>query len=128
MKCAKTKMQIPDIGQDKEPRMNTESGLRAARQRLTHLVGRDTTAPSERELARAVVESVAENTSDAVVAPPVRVARLAWLLTAACAPAAWWRPRSRARPASGSAAPTPTAAGSSTALVTTVVAAARHVA
>ena len=76
-------MQIPDIGQDKEPRMNTESGLRAARQRLTHLVGRDTTALSERELARAVVE----NTSDAVVAPPVWGA-LAGLLTAACAPAA----------------------------------------
>lgn len=40
-----------------------------ARQRLTHLVGRRTTELTEAEIARAVVESVAENTSDAVVAP-----------------------------------------------------------
>jgi len=46
-----------------------EPDLPAARQRLTHLVGRDTAALSESALARAVVESVAENTSDAVVAP-----------------------------------------------------------
>ncbi len=43
--------------------------LPEARQRLTHLVGRDTSELSEDEVARAVVESVAENTSDAVVAP-----------------------------------------------------------
>lgn len=43
--------------------------LAAARERLTHLVGRDTLALDESEVARAVVESVAENTSDAVVAP-----------------------------------------------------------
>ncbi|MFX4271886.1 cobalamin biosynthesis protein [Propionibacteriaceae bacterium Y1685] len=44
--------------------------IEAARDRLPHLVGRD---PSESpsEIARAVVESVAENTSDAVVAPLV---------------------------------------------------------
>ncbi|MGN6132156.1 MAG: cobalamin biosynthesis protein [Nocardioidaceae bacterium] len=47
------------------------SDLPAARQRLTHLVGRDTSALVESEIARAVVESVAENTSDAVVAPLV---------------------------------------------------------
>ena len=41
--------------------------LPAARQRLTHLVGRDTSALDEAGVARAVVESVAENTSDAVV-------------------------------------------------------------
>ena len=46
-----------------------EPDLPAARQRLTHLVGRDTAALSVSELARAVVESVAENTPDAVVAP-----------------------------------------------------------
>ena len=46
-----------------------EPDLSAARQRLTHLVGRDTAALSASELARAVVESVAENSSDAVVAP-----------------------------------------------------------
>lgn len=45
--------------------------LPAARDRLTHLVGRDPTALSADEVARAVVESVAENTSDAVTAPLV---------------------------------------------------------
>lgn len=45
--------------------------LPTARQRLTHLVGRDTSGLEESEVARAVVESVAENTSDAVVAPLV---------------------------------------------------------
>ncbi|MFC4533992.1 cobalamin biosynthesis protein [Sphaerisporangium dianthi] len=50
-----------------------ESGdLAAARARLPHLCGRDPSALSADELARATVESVAENTSDAVVAP------LAW--------------------------------------------------
>jgi len=43
--------------------------LPAARRRLTHLVGRRTDSLDEAEIARAVVESVAENTSDAVVAP-----------------------------------------------------------
>jgi len=43
--------------------------LPGARRRLTHLVGRDTSTLDEPEVARAVVESVAENTSDAVVAP-----------------------------------------------------------
>lgn len=43
--------------------------LTAARRRLTHLVGRDPSGLGEAEIARAVVESVAENTSDAVVAP-----------------------------------------------------------
>lgn len=41
----------------------------AARRRLGHLCGRDPATLDEPELARAVVESVAENTSDAVVAP-----------------------------------------------------------
>lgn len=45
--------------------------LPEARRRLTHLVGRDTSSLSPSEVARAVVESVAENTSDAVVAPLV---------------------------------------------------------
>ena len=43
--------------------------LAAARRRLTHLVGRRTEQLDEAEIARAVIESVAENTSDAVVAP-----------------------------------------------------------
>ncbi|RYB95832.1 cobalamin biosynthesis protein [Nocardioides oleivorans] len=45
--------------------------LPGARQRLTHLVGRDTSVLDEGEVSRATVESVAENTSDAVVAPLV---------------------------------------------------------
>jgi adenosylcobinamide-phosphate synthase len=43
--------------------------LPAARQRLTHLVGRETGGLDESEVSRAVIESVAENASDAVVAP-----------------------------------------------------------
>jgi adenosylcobinamide-phosphate synthase len=43
--------------------------LDAARQRLTHLVARETVTLTPDQIARAVVESVAENTSDAVVAP-----------------------------------------------------------
>ena len=43
--------------------------LDAARGRLGHLCGRDATGLDEAGLARATVESVAENTSDAVVAP-----------------------------------------------------------
>ncbi len=47
-----------------------ESGdLLAARFRAGEIVGRDTERLSEREVARAAVESVAENTSDGVVAP-----------------------------------------------------------
>ena len=43
--------------------------LPAARDRLNHLCGRDPSTLDGPELARATVESVAENTSDAVVAP-----------------------------------------------------------
>jgi adenosylcobinamide-phosphate synthase len=43
--------------------------LAAARARLPHLCGRDPAALDAAGLARATVESVAENTSDAVVAP-----------------------------------------------------------
>ncbi len=43
--------------------------LAGARRRLTHLVGRDTRSLDPDGIARAAVESVAENTSDAVVAP-----------------------------------------------------------
>jgi adenosylcobinamide-phosphate synthase len=46
-----------------------KADLPAARARLSHLCGRDPSALDEPELARATVESVAENTSDAVVAP-----------------------------------------------------------
>lgn len=43
--------------------------LAAARDRLPHLCGRDPRGLGADQIARAVVESVAENTSDAVVAP-----------------------------------------------------------
>lgn len=43
--------------------------LPAAREQLTHLVGRDPSGLGPQEISRATVESVAENTSDAVVAP-----------------------------------------------------------
>jgi adenosylcobinamide-phosphate synthase len=43
--------------------------LTAARVQVSHLVGRDTAELSTDEVARATVESVAENASDAVVAP-----------------------------------------------------------
>jgi len=43
--------------------------LAAAREQVTHLVGRDPSTLDEDGIARATVESVAENTSDAVVAP-----------------------------------------------------------
>ncbi|HEX2133503.1 MAG TPA: cobalamin biosynthesis protein [Actinophytocola sp.] len=45
--------------------------LAAARERLPHLCGRDPSTMDGEELSRAAVESVAENTSDAVVAPLV---------------------------------------------------------
>jgi adenosylcobinamide-phosphate synthase len=59
---------------DHEARAVTDllrTDLPAARRRLTHLVGRDTSVLDPTEVARAVVESLAENTSDAVVAPLV---------------------------------------------------------
>lgn len=43
--------------------------LPGAREQLTHLVGRDPSSLGPEEISRATVESVAENTSDAVVAP-----------------------------------------------------------
>lgn len=45
--------------------------LPGARQRLTHLVGRDTSTLDAAGVSRAVVESLAENACDAVVAPLV---------------------------------------------------------
>jgi adenosylcobinamide-phosphate synthase len=46
-----------------------QGDLPGARERLPRLCGRDARGLSETALARAVIESVAENTSDAVVAP-----------------------------------------------------------
>lgn len=48
-----------------------DGDLAAARARLRSLVGRDPSGLDESGVARAVVESVAENTTDAVVAPAV---------------------------------------------------------
>jgi len=47
----------------------TEDGLPAARFAVSQIVGRDTTQLSEPEVVRATIESVAENTSDGIVAP-----------------------------------------------------------
>jgi adenosylcobinamide-phosphate synthase len=47
----------------------TAGGLAEARAHLPALVGRDPTDLDETEVARAVIESVAENTVDAIVAP-----------------------------------------------------------
>lgn len=52
-------------------RLLAEGRLPEARVRLTHLVGRDTSQLDEGEVVRATLESLAENTSDAVVAPLV---------------------------------------------------------
>ncbi|WGX99051.1 cobalamin biosynthesis protein [Nocardioides sp. L-11A] len=52
-------------------RLLAAADLPAARIRLTHLVGRDTTRLDGAEVVRATLESLAENTSDAVVAPLV---------------------------------------------------------
>ncbi|MED7930351.1 cobalamin biosynthesis protein [Nonomuraea sp. LP-02] len=46
-----------------------DGDLERARKRLPHLCGRDPSGLGAEELARATVESLAENTSDAVVAP-----------------------------------------------------------
>lgn len=57
-------------GEGRAVRALLDSGdLPAARQRLTHLAGRDTSALDEAGVARAVVESIAENACDAVIAP-----------------------------------------------------------
>ncbi|GLW24130.1 cobalamin biosynthesis protein CobD [Microbispora amethystogenes] len=48
-----------------------DGDLAAARARLPHLCGRDPSGLDAAELARGTVESIAENTSDAVVAPLV---------------------------------------------------------
>lgn len=52
-------------------RLLAAGDLPAARRQLTHLVGRDTSRLEEAEVVRATLESLAENTSDAVVAPLV---------------------------------------------------------
>lgn len=46
-----------------------QPGLEGARERVGEFVGRDTGGLSEAEVCRAAVESVAENTSDGIVAP-----------------------------------------------------------
>ncbi|HEX2704532.1 MAG TPA: adenosylcobinamide-phosphate synthase CbiB, partial [Candidatus Lustribacter sp.] len=48
--------------------------LPAARHRLSHLCARDATGLNRDEIARAALESIAENTSDAMVAPLLWVA------------------------------------------------------
>lgn len=49
--------------------MKLNSSLEEGRTQLSRIVGRDTTHLSEREIIQATVETVAENTSDGIVAP-----------------------------------------------------------
>lgn len=44
-------------------------GLHQARERLSYIVGRDTKSLTEDEIIKATIETVAENTSDGVIAP-----------------------------------------------------------
>lgn len=46
-----------------------EKGIGEARYRLSFIVGRDTSRLDESEIIRATVETVAENTSDGIIAP-----------------------------------------------------------
>lgn len=51
-------------------------GLEDARNRLKYIVGRDTTSLNESEIVAATVETVAENTSDGVIAPLLYICAL----------------------------------------------------
>src|SRR5262249_7159668 len=53
-----------------------KSGLDAARRAVSHIVGRDTAALDRAGVARAAIESLAENFSDGIVAPAL------WLVLA----------------------------------------------
>ena len=46
-----------------------EEGLAAARKAVSMIVGRDTQNLTEEGVAKAAIETVAENTSDGVIAP-----------------------------------------------------------
>lgn len=52
-----------------EIKKSLEVGVEPARERLKYIVGRDTDALNEEEIIAATVETVAENTSDGVIAP-----------------------------------------------------------
>jgi adenosylcobinamide-phosphate synthase len=62
-----------------------QEGLTAARKAVSHIVGRDVQALDEAAVARAAIESLAENFSDAVVAPAL------WLATGGLAGAAAYK-------------------------------------
>ncbi|MDO5301298.1 MAG: adenosylcobinamide-phosphate synthase CbiB [Tissierellia bacterium] len=53
-----------------------EESLEAGRHRLSYIVGRDTRELSREEILRATVETVAENTSDGIIAPLLYLALL----------------------------------------------------
>ncbi len=46
-----------------------DKGIEYGRKRLSYIVGRDTSNLNEREIIKATIETVAENTSDGVIAP-----------------------------------------------------------
>jgi adenosylcobinamide-phosphate synthase len=62
-----------------------EDGLESARKAVSHIVGRDTAALDESGVARAAIESLAENCSDGVVAPSF------WMLIASLPGAAIYK-------------------------------------
>ena len=51
------------------PRRSSRTGLAAGREAVSHIVGRDPEALDQAGVARAAIESLAENFSDGVVAP-----------------------------------------------------------
>lgn len=51
-----------------------QQGLEGARREVANIVGRDTAALDEAEISRAAIETLAENTSDGIVAPLVFLA------------------------------------------------------
>jgi len=58
------------IGEGKEVIATLEEGgLEAGRKRLSWIVGRDTSALSENQIRKAVLETISENLSDGVIAP-----------------------------------------------------------
>jgi len=67
---ASTVIAIKDLHKEaKKVIKGLEEGLDVARQRLSRIVGRDTSSLSEEQVLRALIETISENTSDGIIAP-----------------------------------------------------------
>lgn len=68
---AYTALSVKSLGQESSSvvRALKDISIDEARKRLSNIVGRDTQNLSKEEVCRAVVETVAENTSDGIIAP-----------------------------------------------------------